>query len=176
MVFFPNEVWLEILTYCDLAAAWHTLRAASSQLKTCVEQHFFENVCPHLILHHYMALPGDDEEYSSIGRLTFKVCGSASGGRQSDRLWCHVYDVEPASYERMLLSEWQQLRLQANGSLERSRTWNIGSHGAFKPECQLANATVGGAGCGVHGDIAQLSFEWKPTLGRMLRTHQDLSV
>jgi hypothetical protein len=176
MPYLPNEIWLAILTHCDHNSAWQTLRPASSQLKSCVEEHFFDHVCHNMILHYAMALPEEYEDPAITGRMTFKVCGSAlkaNNGKHSDRLYCHMYDVEPAYCERAFLSAWAQMRSGSNDQPAQRQKFNVWLDSQSLGTRRLADARIGGNGCGIHGDDSQLSFDWKTTITGFFLDDED---
>ncbi|KAK5693353.1 hypothetical protein LTR17_025074 [Elasticomyces elasticus] len=174
MAFLPNEIWLAIVPYCELEDAWLSLRSVSHQLKSCVEQHFHEQVLPELILN--LPMPLSSREINDYGgteaRVTLRVCARSSRTPKVKETiaagmicWSHVVDVEPAERETHMLHEW---RVLSNGQL-RDRRWNLFTHGTMIAT-RLKEPYVGmGPGCGRHGDNAQLSFEWMPTMTALLR-------
>ncbi|KAK6391672.1 hypothetical protein LTR65_004166 [Meristemomyces frigidus] len=168
MPYLPNEIWLDIVAYCDPRDLWLSLRPSNRQLSDCVEQYFRDELLPQTVISLPIALPTYDIRQPMRGKAVFQYTECARGeGQSKDRVSYCFSKTEPWHYQAQFLDRWQGMREKADGRLVDKLRWDI----------QLIDKTVTvglkeariDAAQAVEAEAAPLSFEWKSNMTRFFR-------
>ncbi|RMY99317.1 hypothetical protein D0862_07174 [Hortaea werneckii] len=168
--FLPNEIWLQIATYCDPRDLWLSLRSVSHQLADCVDQHFLDHVLPGTAIALPITLPTYDIRNPLHGRAILH-CWARQGGRKTegkDRLLYNLVHVEPAHARVQLLDRWTRMRDDAGGRLDGKVRWDL-ELGHARVRMPLRQARLERVQ-GEEAEGAFLSFDWRPTFTRFFES------
>lgn len=183
MVHLPNEIWLQIASYCEARDLWLALRPVSRQLLRCSEQQFKEEFLTKAVLHLRIRIPTYDMRNPLQSRITFRPLGvqgdyhhNALPGRYVSRLTFILVETDPAYYQSHFLSRWKGMQDSQGGRLSDKMTWELDLCGEHETSALCARTVP------VHlqnpvaeshendcEDQARLSFEWMATVTSFFR-------
>ncbi|KAK5121608.1 hypothetical protein LTR85_004780 [Meristemomyces frigidus] len=167
MPYLPNEIWLDIIAYCDPRDLWLSLRTTNRQLSECVEQYFGDDVLPKTVTSLPIALPTYDIRQPMRGKAIFHHTRSNQSNEQAsnrDRASYSLSKTDPEHYRAQFLDRWEGMREKAGGKLGDHLRWDMQLNDkvvtmGLKEARIEPHQTVG-------AEAAQLSFDWKPTMSR----------
>ncbi|KAI7487193.1 hypothetical protein D0860_04501 [Hortaea werneckii] len=177
--YLPNEIWLQIATYCDPRDLWLSLRLANHQLSSCVDQHFLDHVLPTTTIALPITLPTYDIRNPLHGRAILQCWArqqgdggteGGGGGGKKDRLLYNLVKVEPAHARVQLLDRWTRMRDDAaGGRLDGKKVrWDVElGHARVRMPVRQARLEQ------VQDQEAEgpfLSFDWRPTFTRFFES------
>ena len=158
MPYLPNELWLEILPYCQKEDSWNSLRSVNQQLRDCVEQYFIVEILPQIIISLPIILPTYDIRQPMRGHAQLHYY---EGNSVDGRAIYAFAEAVPAYYDVHFLARWKRAH-SAGGCLPESQRWEV-QLDSLETSARLRDARVEGepAAC-------QLSFDWKSTMTALL--------
>lgn len=180
MVHLPNEIWLQIATYCDAKDLWLSLRPVNRQLSACAEQHFNEFYLPQAVLDLKIRIPTYDMRNPRQSSVTFRPLAieakAAIVDDGSSRATFCMFSSDPEYYASHFLSRWKGMVESQGGRLRDQMQWGLslcGRHGPVRlSDPNAVFVDEGGNGEGQ----ARLVFEWRETMTGFLESSRTVMI
>lgn len=165
----PNEIWLQIASYCEPRDIWLSLRPINHQLQDCAEQHFQDHWLPHITLALPIALPTYDIRNPIRGRALFHPVTNLNGEKDEHRVVYLLHRTEPEHYHSHFLGRWKGMCDSNTTWLNEKMKWEmrVGELcGAVKLKRPAIDQRVLG---GEAVDYERFSFEWRASVTSFFR-------
>lgn len=170
MLHLPNEIWLQIASYCDPRDLWLSLRPTNRQLLECAEQYIKQEVLPKTTLFLQVVIPTYDMRIPIRGQVIFKPIShelTSTEEPDSDAIVYCLGDTDSDYYLPHFLTRWSTMQSRETGHLDARRLqWQFELNGK-RDSVKLYQSRAIRHGC--QSGEARVSFDWRYTLTSYFR-------